>query len=38
MENYYVSTGICTQAIPISKGDNITADFGNLRKVSFIYK
>ena len=21
-----------------SKGDNITADFGNLRKVSFIYK
>ena len=38
MENYYASTGTCAQAIPISKGDNITADFGNLRKVSFIYK
>ena len=37
-KNYYVSTGTCTRAIPISKGDNITADFGNLGKVSFIYK
>jgi len=37
-KNYYVSTGTCTRAIPISKGDNITADFGSLGKVSFIYK
>jgi 2-keto-4-pentenoate hydratase len=37
-KNYYVSTGTCTRAIPISKGDNIVADFGKLGKVSFIYE
>ena len=37
-KNYYVSTGTCTRAIPISKGDNVRADFGNLGTVSFIFK
>ena len=36
-KNFYVSTGTCTKAIPINKGDKISADFGNLGKVSFIY-
>ena len=37
-KNYFVSTGTCTRAIPINKGDSITADFGKLGKVSFIFK
>ena len=37
-KNHYISTGTCTKAIPISKGDNITADFGKLGTVSFVYK
>ena len=37
-KNYYVSTGTCTKAIPISKGDKITADFGKLGTVSFDFK
>ena len=37
-KNYYVSTGTCTKAIPIFKGDTITANFGNLGDVSFVFK
>ena len=37
-KNHYISTGTCTKAIPISKGDNIIADFGKLGAVSFVYK
>ena len=37
-KNYYVSTGTCTKAIPIFKGDKITANFGNLGDVSFVFK
>ncbi len=37
-KNHYISTGTCTKAIPISKGDQIIADFGKLGKVSFDYK
>ena len=37
-KNSYISTGTCTPAIPIKKGDEITADFGKLGSVSFIYK
>ena len=37
-ENYYISTGTCTKAIPISKGDKITADFGKLGTVGFDFK
>ena len=37
-KNHYISTGTCTKAIPISKGDNITADFGKLGNVGFVYK
>ena len=37
-KNYFVSTGTCTPAIPIFKGDRVTADFGSLGIVSFIYK
>ena len=37
-KNYYVSTGTCTKAIPISRGDNITADFGKLGTISFVYE
>ena len=36
-KNCYVSTGTCTPAIPISKGDSICADFGKLGKVKFNY-
>ena len=31
----YISTGTCTHAIPINKGDNACADFGKLGKVKF---
>ena len=37
-KNHYISTGTCTKAIPISRGDNITADFGTLGTISFVYK
>ena len=37
-KNFYISTGTCTPAIPIKKGDNVIADFGKLGNVSFIYK
>ena len=37
-KNTYVSTGTCTKAIPISKGDHIKVDFGNLGNVSFFFK
>ena len=37
-KNFYVSTGTCTPAIPIKKGDKVMADFGKLGNVSFIYK
>ena len=37
-KNHYVSTGTCTKAIPIVKGDKVIADFGNLGKVSFVFK
>ncbi len=37
-KNFYISTGTCTPAIPIKKGDNVMADFGKLGNVRFIYK
>ena len=37
-KNYYVTTGTCTKAIPISTGDNVTADFGKLGIVNFTFK
>ena len=37
-KNFYISTGTCTPAIPIKKGDKVMADFGKLGNVSFIYK
>ena len=37
-KNHYISTGTCTKAIPISKGDKITADFGKLGTVCFDFK
>ncbi len=37
-KNYYISTGTCTKAIPISKGDKVTANFGKLGVVSFDFK
>jgi len=37
-KNSYISTGTCTPAIPIKRGDKVTADFGKLGNVSFIYK
>ena len=37
-KNHYISTGTCTKAIPISRGDNIIADFGKLGSVGFVYK
>ena len=37
-KNLYISTGTCTPAIPIEKGDKVMADFGKLGSVSFIYK
>ena len=37
-KNSYISTGTCTPAIPIKKGDKVIADFGKLGNVSFIYK
>ena len=37
-KNSYISTGTCTPAIPIQKGDEVIADFGKLGDVSFIYK
>ena len=36
-KKYYVSTGTCTKAIPISKGDKISANFGSLGIVKFAY-
>ena len=37
VKNSYISTGTCTPAIPIKKGDKIFADFGNLGEVKFNY-
>jgi len=37
-KNSYISTGTCTPAIPIKKGDEVMADFGKLGNVRFIYK
>ena len=37
-KNNYISTGTCTKAIPISKGDKVTADFGKLGIVKFEFK
>tara|TARA_B100000965_G_C19410933_1_gene677675 strand:+ start:77 stop:877 length:801 start_codon:yes stop_codon:yes gene_type:complete len=37
-KNYYISTGTCTKAIPISIGDKVTADFGKLGIVCFDFK
>jgi len=37
-KNFYVSTGTCTPAIPIQKGDRVKADFGKLGNVNFNYK
>ena len=37
-KNCYVTTGTCTKAIPIFKGDKVTADFGKLGTVSFDFK
>jgi len=37
-KNYYITTGTCTKAIPISKGDKVTANFGKLGVVSFDFK
>ena len=37
-KNFYISTGTCTKAIPISKGDKVTADFGKLGIVGFVFK
>ena len=37
-KNYYISTGTCTKAIPIFKGDKVTADFGKLGTVDFDFK
>ncbi|MDC0054639.1 hypothetical protein OAJ09_01810 [Candidatus Pelagibacter sp.] len=37
-KNSYISTGTCTPAIPIKKGDKVMANFGKLGNVSFIYK
>ena len=37
-KNFNISTGTCTPAIPIKRGDNVMADFGKLGNVSFIYK
>tara|TARA_Y100001960_G_C14253186_1_gene623893 strand:- start:195 stop:653 length:459 start_codon:yes stop_codon:yes gene_type:complete len=36
-KKYYISTGTCTKAIPISKGDKISANFGSLGIVKFTY-
>ena len=36
-KNNYVSTGTCTPAILINKGDRICADFGKLGKVKFSF-
>lgn len=36
-KNEYISTGTCTPAIPINKGDKITADFGRLGIINFLY-
>tara|TARA_Y100001970_G_scaffold257152_1_gene335522 strand:- start:581 stop:1381 length:801 start_codon:yes stop_codon:yes gene_type:complete len=37
-KNNYISTGTCTKAIPISRGDKVTADFGKLGIVRFEFK
>ena len=37
-KNHYITTGTCTKAIPISKGDKVIADFGKLGIVSFDFK
>ena len=34
----YVSTGTCTAATPVNKGDKICADFGNLGKIDLSFK
>ena len=36
-KNSYISTGTCTSAISIKKGDKICADFGTLGKVNFLF-
>tara|TARA_B100000029_G_scaffold259567_1_gene256184 strand:+ start:1005 stop:1805 length:801 start_codon:yes stop_codon:yes gene_type:complete len=37
-KNNYISTGTCTKAISISRGDKVTADFGKLGIVKFEFK
>ncbi len=37
-KNHYITTGTCTKAIPIIKGDKVTADFGKLGTVGFDFK
>ena len=32
-QNSYISTGTCTPAIQVSRGDKVVADFGKLGKV-----
>ena len=36
-KNSYISTGTCTSAISIKKGDKICANFGTLGKVNFLF-
>jgi len=33
----YISTGTCTPAKPIRKGDKVCADFGKLGKIKFTF-
>lgn len=33
IKNSYISTGTCTPAIPVNKGDKVIADFGKLGKI-----
>ena len=37
-KNFYISTGTCTSAIPITKGDSVVTEFGKLGTISFKYK
>ena len=37
-KNNYISTGTCTKAIPIFRGDKVTADFGKLGIVKFEFR
>ena len=38
LKNYVVSTGTCTVAIPLKKGDKVKANFGSLGNVDFNYE